>query len=92
MAYITENQLRDYAARPRYDAFSNIKTASRLANLTIFLSHSHKDKNLVEGLIVYFETLGITIYVDWNDTQMPASQIVQRLSALRRTFEISIFL
>jgi len=81
MAYITENQLRDFAARPRYEAFSNIKTASRLANLSIFLSHSHRDKNLVEGLIVYFETLGITIYVDWNDTQMP--RITNRATAER---------
>ena len=79
MAYITENQLREFAARPRYTAFANIKTASALAKLTIFLSHSHKDKNLVEGLIAYFETLGIAIYVDWNDTQMP--RITNRVTA-----------
>lgn len=79
MAYITEGKLREFAAQPRHVAFANIKTASAQAKLTIFLSHSHKDKNLVEGLIAHFETLGIAIYVDWNDTQMP--RITNRTTA-----------
>jgi len=51
--------------------FSNIKRASTEAVVRIFLSHSHKDRDLVQGLIVYFEGLGISIYVDWNDSSMP---------------------
>jgi hypothetical protein len=89
MAYITESQLRNFAANQRYTSFANVKGASSLAKLTIFLSHSHKDKTLVEGLIAYFETLGIAVYVDWNDTQMPritnratAAQIKNRIKSL----------
>lgn len=79
MAYITESQLRNFAANQRHTSFGNVKSASAQANLTIFLSHSHKDKTLVEGLIVYLETLGVSVYVDWNDTQMP--RITNRVTA-----------
>lgn len=71
MAYITESQLRNLASTHRYTSYGNVKNASAQAKLTIFLSHSHKDKELVEGLIAYFDKIGISIYVDWNDTQMP---------------------
>lgn len=81
MAYLTENQLRSFATRQRHTAFSNIKSASFQAKLKIFLSHSHKDKDLVEGLIAYFESLGISIYVDWNDTEMP--RITNRATAAK---------
>jgi hypothetical protein len=36
-----------------------------------FLCHSHKDEELVKGLLAYFEEAGIDIYVDWKDNEMP---------------------
>lgn len=52
----------------------NIKNAS-LTNLSAkrsaFLCHSHKDEDLVKGLIVLFQELGIDLYVDWKDHTMP---------------------
>lgn len=73
MAYFSEQQLTQFAVNARTQNFSNIKEArARLeATVTVFLSHSHKDKLLVLGLIAYFDTLGIKIYVDWNDQDMP---------------------
>jgi hypothetical protein len=38
---------------------------------TIFLSHSHKEKDVVEQAKLFFENLGISIYVDWADQTMP---------------------
>lgn len=38
---------------------------------SIFSSHSHHDKAVVEQAKVFFETLGLKIYVDWADETMP---------------------
>jgi hypothetical protein len=46
-----------------------IKTASKSAK--IFLSHSHKDKDLIEGGGVFLNQFNVTIYVDWLDDDMP---------------------
>jgi hypothetical protein len=46
---------------------SNVKKANR----TAFLCHSHKDIQLVKGLIARFSREGINLYVDWQDEEMP---------------------
>jgi hypothetical protein len=38
---------------------------------TLFLSHSHLDKILIEEAVSFFRTLNISIYVDWMDETMP---------------------
>ena len=43
------------------------------ASTTIFLSHSHNDKSVIEEAKIFFENLGISIYVDWADQTMPDS-------------------
>jgi hypothetical protein len=73
MSYLTEQQLKSYANKPEWFSAENtyiLKESSRDA-VSIFLSHSHHDKILVQGLIRYFASLGIKIYVDWQDTGMP---------------------
>lgn len=40
---------------------------------SIFLSHSHTDKDVIEQAKIFFENLGISIYVDWADQTMPES-------------------
>jgi hypothetical protein len=44
-----------------------------LSLTSIFLSHSHQDKDVVEQAKLFFENLGIQIYVDWADMTMPES-------------------
>jgi hypothetical protein len=96
MAYFTESQLTDYARRFRTRNFSNIieaKEASATASATIFLSHSSKDREKAEGLVYYLGTLGIKVYVDWNDSDMP--RITNRETADKIKAEIksnSIFM
>ncbi len=41
------------------------------ATTSIFLSHAHSDKNLIDEAITFFSTLNISIYVDWMDETMP---------------------
>lgn len=36
-----------------------------------FLCHSHKDKSLVEGMIVLLRESGVELYVDWLDNTLP---------------------
>jgi len=76
MAYFTESELVGYANQLLNSATnsSNViraKDASAVAAATIFLSHSHKDRAKAEGFIYYLASLGIKVYVDWNDSDMP---------------------
>ena len=73
MAFLTESQLQTYA---RDESMANraavlVKKASREAKVSVFLSHSHLDATLVKGLINYLASVGVSIYVDWNDSGMP---------------------
>jgi hypothetical protein len=91
MAYLSEIDLKNYANDIGMSLGSRgyILKESAAANKTIFLSHSHKDKALVEGLINYLATFGIKLYVDWQDSEMPrvtdrktAENIKQRIRNL----------
>jgi hypothetical protein len=72
MGYFTESMLRVYAgASLSYQEKTLIKESRVQAMLTIFLSHSHHDRDLVRGLINFLAKQGISVYVDWNDSSMP---------------------
>jgi hypothetical protein len=48
------------------------KTFSKtIASTSIFLSHSHTDRLLIEQAVTFFRTLNISVYVDWMDDSMP---------------------
>lgn len=62
------------------------KTASHYR--TVFLSHSHDDKTLVEPVRQLLAAQGVILYVDWKDPEMPtvtspetARKIKLRISA-----------
>ncbi|TGN00310.1 toll/interleukin-1 receptor domain-containing protein [Leptospira dzoumogneensis] len=73
MAYLTEAQLLSFREIYREKNQNRIFKEQRKqsADVTIFLSHSHLDKKLVEGLISYLAQFGLNIYVDWQDSNMP---------------------
>lgn len=71
MKYFTATELDGLRTQHLTEWFANVKSDPTQARLSVFLSHSHKDRPLVEGLIRYFAKQGITIYVDWNDGAMP---------------------
>lgn len=47
--------------------------AKSTSTTSIFLSHAHNDKAIVEQAKLFFENLGISVYVDWADQTMPES-------------------
>jgi len=74
MAYLTEARLRSTYQRSinTSDAILSMnKSFSKLNITTMFLSHSHLDKDLVKGFIRELADLNIVVYVDWNDSNMP---------------------
>src|ERR1700754_3431644 len=40
-------------------------------SVSIFLSHCHDDKNIVEQVVTFLRTLNATIYIDWMDQTLP---------------------
>lgn len=77
MAIITESEFRNIAnEKSGYSGLNGYvnetRTFSKLTSTTsIFLSHSHQDKDKVEQAKIFFEHIGISIYVDWMDNTMP---------------------
>lgn len=73
MAYLTEKQLKD--AKDSYTlrkiAIQNFSESIYTAEKTIFLSHSHKDREHALGLKHFFANEGIDLYIDWQDSSMP---------------------
>lgn len=47
------------------------ESRARPGKRTAFLCHSHKDAQLVEGLLVLLSANGFDVYVDWKDTELP---------------------
>ncbi|MCC8410996.1 toll/interleukin-1 receptor domain-containing protein [Mucilaginibacter sp. UR6-1] len=77
MAIFTKQQFENKARnKAGYTGLSAHLTENRafsksLATTSIFLSHSHKDRPIVEQAKVFFQNLGLSIYVDWADETMP---------------------
>jgi hypothetical protein len=76
--FITKSQLgsyhRGFSIANEYVAPLQAKasaTYSFQADVTVFLSHSHKDKDLIEPAVAFLRSQGVKIYVDWMDEGMP---------------------
>lgn len=61
------------------------------ASITIFLSHSHADRTLIQSLRVLLNSYNITVYVDWIDDSLPAiasgvtaSKLKERIKQCRK--------
>jgi len=69
---ISQSTLRSkaasYARSGMQFAFENYNFSKKKS---AFLCHSHKDEELVKGLLVIFEEAGLDLYVDWQDHSMP---------------------
>jgi hypothetical protein len=78
MSFITRAQLNGYNQGVSF-ANENVRakqaSATALnswqADVAIFLSHSHKDKDLIQPAIAFLRSHGVKVYVDWMDAGMP---------------------
>jgi hypothetical protein len=74
MGYLTKTELRDFDKKPSAQFYKSEYSSLQFSTsqLSIFLSHSHEDVDLVEGLIAYLaKSYKAKIYVDWKDSSMP---------------------
>ncbi len=76
--FITKSQLysyhRGFSIANEYVAPLQAKASANYsfqADVTVFLSHSHKDKDLIEPAVAFLRSHGVKIYVDWMDEGMP---------------------
>jgi hypothetical protein len=77
MSILTKSQFATIAqTKAGYKGLSGVlnenRQFSRSTQLTsVFLSHSHLDKDVVEQAVSFFRNFGIAVYVDWADKTMP---------------------
>lgn len=76
--FITRSQLKNYergvSLANDYVAPLQAKAIalnSYEAEVTIFLSHSHKDRELIKPTLAFLRSHGVKLYVDWMDEGMP---------------------
>lgn len=82
---IPQSTLRSYASRAGFQkSAAVISEAKRLGRQTAFLSHSHHDADLAKGVQDFLQANGWDVYIDWDDTTMPATpdrQTAQNIQA-----------
>ena len=78
MAILTKSKLSRIAdSKAGYTQKSVILNKARSfsnkssAKTSIFLSHSHHDSSYVENIVVLLSKIGVDVYVDWMDDNMP---------------------
>jgi len=87
MAFIKESFLRSKATDVILEnAASKMmrKTALLSTAKTVFLSHSHLDKELAKGLKNYLSSLGIDLYIDWLDSSMPPNTNMETANSIKQ--------
>lgn len=75
--------------------YRNLYEAKASLARTAFLCHSHKDEDLVRGLVVYFGQIGWNVYVDWMDASLPDSptrETAQKIQSRIRETDFFLFL
>jgi len=87
MPFVTLDRLRSKPARLR----GTLKETSRFRlaekdplEVSLFISHSHHDKPLVNDVAEYLASFGVKVYLDWLDKDMPATtgrETAERLRA-----------
>lgn len=71
----------------------SLSEARTLGLKTLFLCHSHLDKDLVNGVIKYLSDAGWRVYVDWADTSMPETPNRETATRIKqKIIELDYFL
>ena len=99
MSFLNESLLREKSKlfKKKYESlsFEYLVESENQAQITVFLSHSHKDKELVEGFIELLAEQGVYVYVDWNDSSMPRitnGETARRIKERIRELQLFFFL
>jgi hypothetical protein len=81
---LTIDQIRQASHRTTIaKSFRNISEAKLAGTQTAFLCHSHKDEDLVQGIINLLKESGWNIYVDWADSAMPETPNIETAKKIK---------
>lgn len=47
------------------------KAEKEATGVTVFLSHKHNEKEVLENVMVLLKKVGVKVYIDWKDDEMP---------------------
>lgn len=57
---------------------------SKTGKVTVFLSHKHEETEELDGAITLLNNLGVDVYVDWQDKEMPKNTNGATASLIKR--------
>jgi len=60
---------------------------SRQNKITIFLSHKHDERTELDATIQFLKQIGVNVYVDWLDEEMPKSTSGDTATRIKRKIE-----
>lgn len=70
--------LYDISNNVRIEAFfeysiniTHEEESKKMEAITVFLSHKHNDGEILDQVIVMHTNLGVRVYIDWMDDEMP---------------------
>ena len=92
---IKQSTLRSARTRGFTKEYYSTKSAAAAGKTTAFLSHSHKDQELAEGLQAYLKERGWNVYIDWLDEEMPekiSSETAEKIKIRIRACQVLLFL
>ena len=97
MGYIlSKEQLNSVRNETRFfsvlnESMNAHKRSAYSYEVSVFLSHKHSDRPVLENVITMLNGLGVNVYVDWNDDGMPsttsgytASRIKQKIRECKK--------
>lgn len=88
---IAQSELRNAAAR--YGGV--LRRSSASLQKTGFLCHSHKDRDMAQGLQQWLREQGLELYIDWQDALMPEKpdgETAARIRRVIRSADVFLFL
>ena len=77
MSILTKSQLYNFRNSTRTfskgitDSLNEFKNESNIGKTTVFLSHKHNELQELDSAISLLKKLGVNIYIDWLDRNMP---------------------
>jgi hypothetical protein len=93
---ILQSTLATYAAQAPLRKSATVVEEARVAKKqTAFLCHSHNDAKLAKGLQAFLQAQEWEVYIDWDDTTMPATpsrETAERIQQRIRQLDWFLFL
>ncbi|MDR1877514.1 MAG: toll/interleukin-1 receptor domain-containing protein [Flavobacteriaceae bacterium] len=69
---IGESYVKTFSVQKLSDSVNESKIRNSYSNeVTVFLSHKHFDTEDLKRTIALFKRLGVDVYIDWMDEEMP---------------------